>query len=97
MNIDEILEKYPDLTADALERFKTAAVEKERVYAKSYLEIKARTAGEKVTVGEIDALIKSSPEWYAAAMEEIKAESGWTRCNERLMAAKKQAALRAAF
>jgi hypothetical protein len=97
MNIEEILETYPDLTADALARFKTASVEKERIYSKSYLEIKARTAGEKITVGEIDALIKTSAEWYSAAMEEIKAESEWTRCTERLMAAKKQAAFRTAF
>ncbi len=72
-------------------------VEKDRVYAKAYLEIKAQSAGAKVTVVEIDAMIKASAEWYAAAMEEVKAESEWTRHSETLMAAKKSAQMRGVF
>jgi hypothetical protein len=97
VNIEAVLDTYPDLSADALERFRAAGVEKERVYAKAYLEIKAQSAGEKITVGEIDAMIKASAPWYAAAMEEVKAESDWTRKNETLMASKKAAALKGAF
>jgi hypothetical protein len=92
-----VLQQYPDFVADSLLRFRTATIEKDRVYAKSYLEIKAQSAGEKITVVEIDATIKASAEWYAAAMEEVKAESDWTRKNETLMASKKAAALKGAF
>ncbi len=95
--ITEILDAYPDKVADALCRFKTAGVEKERIYAKSYLDIKARSVGERVTVADIDAMVKSDNEYYVAAIEEVKAESGYIAAFEKLMSAKKQAAMRAAF
>jgi len=97
VNIENVLEQYPDLRADSLQRFRAAGVEKERVYAKAYLEIKAQSAGEKITVGEIDATIKASAPWYAAAMEEVKAESQYERDSEILMSAKKLASLKGAF
>lgn len=97
VDIEAALDELPDKVADALFRFKEASLERERIYSKSFLEIKARSAGEKVTVAEMDATIKSDDHYHQACLDEITAEAEWTRVNEKLMAAKKQAAMRTAF
>jgi hypothetical protein len=95
--ITTILDTFPDKVAEALERFRTAGVEKDRVYARAYLEFKARSAGEKITASEIESMVKADQRYYEAALDEITAESGYVKAHERLMAAKKQASMRAAF
>lgn len=95
--IDEILGTYPDKVADALLDWRKAELEAKRTYAKEYLDTKAQAAGEKVTVGEIEAKVRAGSTHYKAVLEEITAESGYVRANERLMSAKKLASIRAAF
>lgn len=91
------METLPDIVADALYNFKTAGIDKERLHAKTFLELKARSVGEKVTVAEIDAMVKVDLECYKASLNEVEKESSYVKYNERLMAAKKMAAMRAAF
>lgn len=95
--IVDVMDRYPDQVADALELFKKAGIEKERLHAKTFLEIKARSAGEKITIAEIEAMVKADLECYKAALYEVEMESLYMKFYEKLMAAKKQASMRAAF
>jgi hypothetical protein len=95
--IEAAMETLPDIVGDALYNFKTAIIDKERLCAKTFLEIKARSAGEKITVAEIEAMVKADVDCYKAALNEVEKESEYTKWNEKLMAAKKMAAMRTAF
>lgn len=95
--IVEAMEKLPDIVADALYNFKVAGLEKERLHAKTFLEFRARSAGVKTSVAEIEALVTADLDCYKAALNEIEKESEYVKYNERLMAAKKMAAMRSAF
>ena len=95
--IVEALESLPDVVADALRLFKTAIIDKERLRAKTFLEIKARNAGAKTTIAEIDAMVLADVDCYKAALKEVEMESAYIKFNERLMAAKKMSAMRASF
>jgi hypothetical protein len=64
-------------------------IDKERLCAKTFLEFKARSAGEKITVAEIEAMVKADVDCYKAALNEVEKESEYTKWNEKLMAAKK--------
>ncbi len=96
--IVEVLGTYPDRTATALERWKTATLERKRIASKFYLEAKARAAGgEKLTVKELEMMVERDDAHYKACLEEIMGEADHIRCYEKLMAAKKMASLRAGF
>jgi hypothetical protein len=95
--IESAMETLPEIVGDALYNFKAAMVEKERLCAKTFLELKARSAGEKITVAEIEAMVKADVDCYKAALNEVEKESEYTKWNEKLMAAKKMAAMRTAF
>lgn len=96
--IIEVLGKYPDKTADALEKWKRATLERKRVGSKLYLELKAKAAGgEKTTVKELEMMVESNDEHYKMCLDEIMAESDYQKCYEKLMSAKKMASIRAAF
>lgn len=91
------METLPDVVGDALYNFKAATIEKERLCAKTFLEFKARSAGEKITVAEIEAMVKADVDCYKAALNEVEKESEYVKFNERLMACKRMAAMRTAF
>lgn len=95
--IEAAMETLPDIVADALYNFKTSGIDKERLCAKTFLEFKARSAGEKITVAEIEAMVKADVDCYKAALKEVEMESTYVKFNERLMAAKKMASMRASF
>ncbi len=95
--IIEAMDTLPDIVADALYIFKAAGIDKERLHAKTFLEFKARSVGEKITVAEIEAMVKADVDCYKAALAEVEKESQYVKFNERLMAAKKQAAMRTSF
>jgi len=95
--IVEAMEKLPDIVADALYNFKAAGLENERLHAKTFLEFRARSAGVKTSVAEIEALVTADLDCYKAALNEIEKESEYVKYNERLMAAKRMASMRAAF
>jgi hypothetical protein len=48
-------------------------------------------------VAEIEAMVKSDVDCYKAALNEVEKESEYVKLNEKLMAAKKMAAMRTAF
>lgn len=95
--IEAAMETLPDVVADALYNYKMAIIDKERLCAKTFLEIKARAAGEKITVAEIEAMVRADVDCYKAALNEVEKESEYVKWNEKLMAAKKMAAMRTAF
>lgn len=95
--IEVAMGNLPDTVADALYSYKSAIIDKERLCAKTFLEIKARSAGEKITVAEIEAMVRADLDCYKASLNEVEKESEYVRFNEKLMAAKKLAALRTAF
>lgn len=96
--IVEVLGTFPDKTATALQRWKTATLERKRVASKFYLETKARAAGgEKLTVKELEMMVEGNDDHYKACLEEIMAEAEHLKLYEKLMSAKKMASLRAGF
>lgn len=95
--IEAAMETLPDIVGDALYNFKAAMIDKERLCAKTFLEFKARSAGEKITVAEIESMVKADLDCYKAALLEVERESEYVKWNEKLMAAKKLCAMRTAF
>jgi hypothetical protein len=96
--ISGILDRYPDLVAEAQRKFKTATLERERLEAKTYLRLKAQAVGgEKLTVEDLKSKVRSDDECYKANLEEIMFEADWTKLYEKLLAAKTMAKMRSAF
>ena len=97
--IQMILETYPDKVAEALGKFKTATVDRERLAAKLFLKIKAEaeTNKEKMPIDEIKARVRADETHYRACLDEIIAESEYTAVYEKLLAAKRESGMRAAF
>ncbi len=95
MTLEEELDKYPDLCAIALEKWRIATLDREKWEALLY----ARFKGEdkERTTTEIRALIHSDEERYTRVLSEIKAEAEYTRFYEKLMGLKKIAQLRVAM
>jgi hypothetical protein len=94
-DIDRTLNETPDLIANALETWRMATLEREKIEALLYLQFKGD--GEKRTADELKAMVRSDGSRYRVVLDEIKAESEYTRLYERLLAAKKAASLRTAF
>lgn len=97
LEIDQALDTYPDKVADALEVWRTAALERERLEAKTYLSLKAKNAGIKVTEAWLENMVIDDTDVYVARLAEIKAEASYQRVFEKLMSAKKRAAIRDAY
>lgn len=97
--IEKDLAEYPDKVADALEAWRTATAEKEKVEAMAYLRLKGASEAQEIerTVVELKAMTKQDDEVFQAVLKELKAEAQYIRLNEKLMAAKKLASLRTAY
>lgn len=94
----EVLDNYPDMVADALAAWKRAGIEKDRIFARQYLELKARSVGlGKVTVSELESNVRATEEHYQAALAEVVAESEYVRVSEKLMAVKKMVGFKGGF
>ena len=93
-SLENDLETLPDEVATALQLWRISTLDRERTEAILHARFKAE---EERTATEVKALINASPERYQAVLNEIKAESEYTRLYERLMGAKKLASLRTAF
>lgn len=94
---EEELNGLPDKVADALGmwRFKTA--DKRREAARLLLSFKAMNAGKNITMTELKAMVDNDTGYYQICLDEIMEESRYKRLYEKLMAAKKMAAMRTAF
>lgn len=97
--LNNVLETYPDLVATALEQWKRAEIETERLEASVYFQLKgqAELEGEKVTEKWLERKIALNEEVYAAKMVELMAEANYQRLYETLMSCKKLAQIRAAY
>lgn len=96
-DINAVLVDYPDKVADALEDWRMAALERERMEAKTYLTLKANNAVNKITESWLENMVIDDTEVYKARLTEIKAETSYQRVLEKLLCAKKRAAIREAF
>lgn len=96
--ISVILSEYPDLVADALEKYRKVQAEAKRVFSSKYLILKSQTASEEgITETFLKHSIEADIEYYKAKLNEIIAEAEHQRLYETLMCAKKLASLRAAY
>jgi len=96
-DLDVILSTYPDEVAEAQKAYREAEAETKRIGSKLYLELKAVNAGNGLTETHLKHMIQNHPDFYAAQMREIVAETKYTRLYETLLSAKKLAGLRTAF
>ena len=93
--LEAALEKLPDQVADALQRWRRATLDREKVEALLYLQFRG---GEfKRTADEIKSMVRSDGGRYEACMKEAMAESEYTRLDQRLMSWKRLASLRTAY
>lgn len=93
--LEEQLEKLPDIVADSLVVWREITLQREKMEALLYLSVKAQSPDDSAT--QIKAKINSSDERFQAVLKEIKAEGNYKRLEERLLCAKKLASLRTAF
>lgn len=95
--LNRILTDFPDLIATAEAEFKKARVERERLEALAYFRLKVETAEIKVTEKWLENKVRTDDEVHKAKLDEIVKESEYNRLYEKLMCAKKMAALRTAY
>jgi hypothetical protein len=95
IELESQLENLPDFVANALEKWRTKTLDRDQTEALLYLRFKGEDTGRTAT--EIKAMVNADDTLYAAALEELKAESNYIRLYERLMALKKRADLRTAY
>lgn len=95
LDLDQYLEELPDKVADALENWRRATLEREKIEALLHLKFKADAI--KHTQDDLKALIRASGERFEACLTELKAEAAYERLYERLLSFKKRADLRTAF
>lgn len=93
--IEKDLTELPDKVADALEVWRVATLDREKVESLLYAEFKA--TGEKRTAEEIKNMVRGHDNRYNASLKEIEAEVEYNRRYEKLLSAKKRASLRTAF
>lgn len=94
-NIEETLLELPDKVADALEKWETATLNREKTDALLFAMIKGRD--EKKSATEIKMEIQGHPEHYESVLFEIKAHANYQRLYETLLAAKNRSKLRTAY
>lgn len=95
LDLEQALADGPDLIADALEKWRVASLEREKIEALLYASVKG--GADKITASEIRARINSDPNRYDAVLAEIRAEANYTRLLERHLSNKRRASLRVAF
>lgn len=95
VELEQALFNLPDQVADALVKWRTASLERERAEAKLYLHFKSE--GDKRTSDEIKAMVRSDSGRYEVVLKEIEAEVEYNRLNDRLLSFKKMASLRVAY
>lgn len=95
MDIEGDLEKLPDQVAEALQLWRVATLNREKLEAVLYAGFKGNDPQRTAT--EIKACINASESRYNSVLEEIKCETEYTRLYEKLLSAKKRASLRTAF
>jgi hypothetical protein len=93
--LEQSLDQLPDLVADALQAWRLASLEREKLEALLYLRFKGGEG--KKTSDEIKAMVRSDGERYTKCLAELLAETNYQRLLERLYSVKKLAALRTAF
>ena len=91
------MSELPDKVADALEKWRFAETNRKREGARLLLSYKAECAGQEKTMTELKAMVQNDTGYYRACLEEITAESNYTRLLEKLLLAKKKMSYRAAF
>jgi hypothetical protein len=94
-DIEKDLDELPDQVSDALEKWRIATLDREKVEALLYASFKGTQ--DSITATGIKALINSNSERYEAVLNEITAEVEHARLLEQLLCAKKKASLRTAF
>lgn len=94
-DLEEQLDKLPELVSAALMEWRIATLDREKCEALLY----AATRGQddKMPATEVRARIQSNPNRYEAVLKEIKAEANYQLLYERLLSVKKRASLRTAF
>lgn len=95
--IGDDLNTLPDRVADAQMAWKAKEAELKHERARVYLSYKAKLAGTDPTQGDLRAMVENDENIYRLALECVTAESEFTRLMEKLMAAKRMAAMRTAF
>lgn len=97
--VEEQLEELPDKVAEALLVWRKATIERETVEAILFVEKKKAALASGGPAGDdyIKSLVRSDENRRAACECEAAAESIHCRLYERLLGAKRQAAVRAAF
>lgn len=94
-NIEETLLELPDKVAEALEKWETSTLDRERSDALLFAMIKGLDGTKSAT--EIKMEIQGNFAHYEAVLNEIKAHANYTRLYEQLLAGKRRASLRTAF
>lgn len=92
--LEKALIDLPDEVADALLVWRTATLNREREEALLHAKLRARDI--EMPAAQLKALINANDTRYEFVLIEIKAESEYNRKYEKLMGAKKIAALRVA-
>ncbi len=95
LDIEEQLSTLPDRVAEALEQWRIASLDREKIEALLFASIKGQNT--ELSATEIKSRIHADLNRYESVLHEIKAESNYTRLYERLLSAKKRASLRTAF
>jgi hypothetical protein len=95
LDIESDLNELPDKVAEALQLWRVATLNREKMEAVLYAGFKASDSDRSAT--EIKACINASESRYSSVLEEIKCECEYQRLYERLLSAKKRASLRVAF
>jgi hypothetical protein len=95
--MENVIETYPDLIAEAQSRYELAEEERKMIYANKYYTLTLEHSNQKTTTKFIEAMILRDPEHHSAKIKEIMAHEEYTRLNEKLMAAKKLCDHRTAF
>ena len=95
MDIESDLDQLPDKVAEALQLWRVATLNREKMEAVLYAGFKGNDPNRSAT--EIKACINASDSRYNSVLEEIKCECEYQRLYEKLLSAKKRASLRVAF
>lgn len=95
--VEQELSELPDRVADALGKWRFKTADKKREAARLLLRFKAEHAGKELTMTELKAMVQNDQGYYQICLDEIMEESRYVRLYERLMCAKRSAAMRTAF
>lgn len=94
-DLEHALESLPDQIAAALHEWRLATLNRQKVEALLYAKFKGEDKERLAT--EIKHLIHADGGRYEAVLEEVKAESNYTRLLEKHLSNKKRIGYRTAF